>query len=113
VADPENMADPDFKALEPIGGTPVAPAHGIAAMALSFALRYHDINTVQDGALYQQYKLEGKNMTGLHLEMVFETAMQMERHILSAPNRLAELVMDAVIEAVDGQEPDAEPEAEQ
>ena len=93
--------DEAFKELEPIGDTKVAPAHGIAALALNMALKYHGINTVQDGTLYQQYKLEGKNMTPLHLDMVFETAMKMEMHLLSAPERMAKLILDAVIEAVD------------
>jgi hypothetical protein len=52
----------DFKELEPLKDTPIAPAHGIAAIALNMALKYHDINTVQDGLLYQQYKLEGKKL---------------------------------------------------
>ena len=62
----DEPADP-FKAIEAIGDVPIAPAHGIAAVALSLALRYHDINTVQDGVLYQQYKMEGRNMTDLKL----------------------------------------------
>lgn len=78
-----SVAEP-FKALEPIKNTTVAPAHGIAAIALSMAMKYHDINTVKDGALYQQYKLEGKNFAPLHLDMVFETAIRIEAHLLGA-----------------------------
>ena len=88
--------DHPMKALEPIGGTAVAPAHGIAAIALNMALKYHDIATVQDGTLYQQYKLEGKNMIPLHLNMVFETAILMEMHLLGASERIAKLVVDAI-----------------
>lgn len=75
---------------------PIAPAHGIAAIALSLAVKYHDIGTVQDGALYQQYKLEGKNMIPLHLDHVFETAMKMEAWLLASSQRIAKIVVDAL-----------------
>jgi len=87
-----------FNALEPVRDTRVAPAVGIASLALNFALKYHDINTVQDGALYQQYKLEGRNMRSLHLDHVFETAIRMERHLLAASDRIAKIVVDAIAE---------------
>lgn len=77
-------------------GTPVAPAHGIAAMALGFALKYCDINTVQDGALYQQYKIEGRNMHALHLDHVFETAIAIEKHLLASSDRIAAMLVDAL-----------------
>lgn len=76
--------------------TAVAPAHGIAAIALSMALKYHDINTVQDGVLYQQYKMEGRNMRELHLSMVFDTAIQIEAHLMGASERIAKMVVDAL-----------------
>jgi hypothetical protein len=95
-----NIAEP-FKVLEPHGNTPLAPAHGIAALALSLALKYHDINTVHDGTLYQQYKLEGRNMRGLNLDFVFETAIRMERHLLASSDRIAGLLVDAIAAAVD------------
>lgn len=82
--------------LEPVKDTAVAPAHGIAALALNFALKYHDINTVQDGTLYQQYKLEGRNMQPLHLDYVFETALRIEAHLLGASDRIAKLIVDAL-----------------
>lgn len=86
---------------------PVAPAHGIAAIALTMAMKYHDIATVQDGTLYQQYKLEGKNMVPLHLDMVFETAIQIERHLLASSDRIASLLVDA-LEATVEDEPEQE-----
>src|SRR5215467_4178159 len=82
-------------------GTPVSPASGIAAIALSLAMKYHDITTVQDGALYQQYKLEGRNLTPLHLDMVFETAIRIELHLLGASERIAKVVVDAIAEGVE------------
>ena len=98
-------ADKPFKELEPLKDTPVAPAHGIAALALNMALQYHNINTVQDGALYQQYKLEGKNMAPLHLDMVFETAIKMEAYLLGASDRVAKLIVDALAVQVEDDEP--------
>lgn len=102
--------DVNFKAREAMGPVDdvadhlpdvrVAPAHGIAAMALSMAIKYHDITIVKDGAMYQQYKLEGRNMRGLELNMVFETAMQMEAWLLGASERISKLVIDAVVDAI-------------
>lgn len=88
--------------------TPMAPATGIAAIALNMALKYHDINTVQDGTMYQQYKLEGKNMHALHLDHVFETAIRMEMHLLGASERIAR-----VVDAIASMPPDDEPPSAQ
>lgn len=100
-----------FTDLAPISSTPVAPAHGIAAMALSFALKFHGITTVTDGAMYQQFKLEGKNMTPLHLSDVFETAIQIERHLLAGSERVAAMVVDALVDSSLDSEPDGDPDA--
>lgn len=102
------MANEDnpIKSLEPlIGDTPIAPAQGIAAIALSMALKYHDIGMIRDGALYQQYKIEGRNFSTLHLDVVFETAMQIEAYLLSASERIAKIIVDAL---VDGDESEKE-----
>lgn len=90
-------AEPSFKSLQKhLGDTPIAPAHGIAALALDMALKYHDINTIKDGVLYQQYKLEGRNMRDLHLDVVFETAIKMENYLLGASDRIAKVVVEAL-----------------
>lgn len=83
---------------------PLGVAHGIAAIALQMAIKYHDIGTVQDGTLYQQYKLEGKELIPLNLAMVFETAIQIERHLLGASERIATLVVEAVAGVVEEDE---------
>lgn len=88
-------------ALKPIGDTPLPTSHGVAAIALTLAMKYHDINTVQDGTLYQQYKLEGKNMQPLHIDIVFETAIRIERHLLASSDRIAQLVVDAVVQGIE------------
>lgn len=95
------------KELGPAGDAPIGPMVGVASIALNMAMKYHDINTVQDGALYQQYKLEGRNMRTLHLDMVFETAIQIERHLLRANKRVALAMMDTLLGPAeeDGAEP--------
>ncbi len=94
--------------LEPMKDAKIAPAHGIAALALNFALKYHDINTVQDGTLYQQYKLEGRNMRELHLDMVFETAIRIEAHLMGSSERIAKLVIDSIAVGIEDEETQAE-----
>lgn len=75
----------------------VGPMIGISAIALNMALKYADINTVQDGVLYQQYKMEGKNMQGLHLAYVFDIAMQIEEHLVKANKRVAQLLVASAL----------------
>ncbi len=96
-------------ALKPIGGTQVAPAVGIAAIVLNMALKYHDIATIKDGTMYQQYKMEGRNLREIHVDHVFETAILMEGHLLGASDRIAQLIVDALeISVVDDQPPESE-----
>lgn len=42
-------------AIPEIKDAPVAPGVAIASIALNMAMKYHDISTVKDGAMYQQY----------------------------------------------------------
>lgn len=86
--------------LAPIADTKVAPAVGIAAIALNMALKYHDTNMVKEGALYQQYKLEGKNLRPYTTDVVIETAKEFELFLLGASDRIAKIIVDAVIEGV-------------
>jgi hypothetical protein len=101
----------EFKGLEPIQDAPVSTTTGIAAIALNMALKYHDTTMIKDGAMYQQYKLEGRNIRGLNLDMVFETAIQIETHLLGASDRIAGLVVDALTAGVAG-ESDENPESD-
>lgn len=90
------MSDDVFEGLDPIKDVPIAPAHGIAAIALSMALKYHNMTVIKDGAMYQQYKLEGKNMRPMDLDLVFETSMKIELYLLSSSKRIAGIVIDAL-----------------
>lgn len=93
--DPKDLA----KELGPAADAPIGPWVGVASIALNMAMKYHDINTVQDGALYQQYKLEGRNMRNLHIDMVFETAIQIEKHLIRSHKRIADALLDQLVEA--------------
>lgn len=101
----ELTADPE---LDPIKDVPISTAHGIAAVALHMALKYHDSTLVKDGALYQQYKLQGVNMRELDLNTVFETAIKIERHLLAGSERIASMVVDALEIAVEQDEKNKE-----
>lgn len=79
-----------------LGNAPVPPGVGIGAIALQMAMKYHEINMVSDGALYQQYKLEGRNMRDLHLADVFDTAIKIEAHLMASSDRIAGIVVDAI-----------------
>lgn len=105
MSDGAMATDDEFQStMEPIGGTKVAPAVGIAAIALNFALKYHGISIVSDGTLYQQYKLEGRNMRELHLSDVFETAIRMEAHLLASEKRIAALIVDALSASIEAED---------
>lgn len=104
---PADVAKPFEELAEHMGNAPVAPAHGVASIALSMAMKYHDIATIKDGVLYQQYKLEGKNLMPLHLDMVFETAIQIEKHLLGSSQRIAAMLIEAITTEVDGDDPPA------
>lgn len=92
--------------LESAKDTPIAPAHGIAAIALNMAMKYHDMNMIRDGALYQQYKLEGRNIGSLNLDVVFETAIRIEMHLLGASDRIAKIVVEALEFKIDEDDPE-------
>ena len=112
--EPENPKGDAFADLEPIKDAPIAPAHGVAAIALHMAIRYHDMAIIKDGLLYQQYKLEGKNMVSLHLDMILETATKIEMWLLGASERIAKIVVEAVVEAAEHEPtPEASPGAEE
>jgi hypothetical protein len=103
--DDDTVSAPIKEVADTLGGdVRIAPAQGIAAIALSMAMKYHDISTVQDGALYQQYKLEGKNMMPLNIGLVFETAAQIERHLMASSERIAGVVIDALTYGEDGED---------
>ena len=106
----DDMTQPLRDVADSMPHAPVGPAHGIAAIALSMAMKYHDINTVQDGVLYQQYKLEGHNLTPLHIDMVFETAIKIEQHLLGASDRIAGMLVE-VIRDVINEDPTDQPPA--
>jgi len=109
-----NKADALEGMPEEVHNAQIGPCIGVAAIALNMAMKYHDIATIQDGTLYQQYKLEGRNMMPLDMSMVFHTAMQIEAYLIAANKRVAKLLVlsaldDEMIhedESQDGAAPD-------
>ena len=98
-----------LKELSPhMGGEKLATGPAIGAVALTLAMKYCDITTVQDGALYQQYKIEGRNMVPLDLAMVFDVAIQIEKHLMGTSERISALVVDALKVIVDEEDEEGE-----
>lgn len=89
--------------LAPFKDAPIGAAQGIASIALTMAMKYHSISTIQDGTLYQQYKLEGRNIREIDINDVFETAKQIEAHLLAASDRVAAMIIDALQAPVEGE----------
>jgi len=92
-----------------MGAVTIAPGVAIGALALNMAMKYHDMSMVSDGTLYQQYKLEGRNMREIGLADVFDTAIQIEAHLLGSSERIASMVVEALV--YDGGEETPETEA--
>lgn len=91
-----------FSSLVPsIGDAPVPTGVGIASVALQLAMQYTNINTVQDGVLYQQYKLENKPMQDLSLQMVFEKALEIEKYLISRNTAVQKLLTDELMGMVE------------
>jgi len=101
-------ADRLTKGLEPMKDTPISTPVGIAAIALNMAIQYHDAATIKDGVMYQAYKMEGRNLRTINIDMVFETAIKIEMHLLGASDRIAKALVEAIQIAVDE---DEEPQA--
>jgi hypothetical protein len=91
--DPRDIA----KELGPAADAQIGAFMAVASIALNMATKYHDINTVQDGTLYQQYKIEGRNIQELHLDMVFETAIRIEEHLVKAHERISGLLLSVLV----------------
>jgi len=89
--------NPISEVAEHIGGREVDPATGISALALGFALKYHDMMLVKDGVMYQAKKMEGVNFRLIDLPDVLETARQFEAWFLNAPERMCKMIDDGTI----------------
>ncbi len=99
---PEHLdATDEVNALaEAVPGAAVAVPQGVAAIALTMAMKYHDMSMIKDGQLYQQYKLEGRNIRNIELSDVFETAIQIERHLMAANERVSAWMLEALEVAI-------------
>jgi hypothetical protein len=82
--------------LEEISEAPIAPGTAVAAIALKMAMTFTGMSLVTDGILYQQYKLEGRNIASIDISWVFEVAIQIERHLLGGSDRIAEMLLEGI-----------------
>jgi len=80
----------------------------VGSIALNMAMKYHGITTISDGALYQQLKLEGKNIQPLHLDLVLSTAERLEMHLMGTQQRLAGMVLDVLMMPADDEDKEAQ-----
>ena len=90
--------DNPMKDMEPVLNTALASPEGISIVSLNFAIKWHDVAVIKDGAMYQAQKAEGKNIRAIGLEDVFETAALFERWLLAAPERLYSVLVEGKIE---------------
>lgn len=94
------MAEHDDELLPSVlpGDTPapLGVAHMISALALNFALKYHNITTVQEGALRESLKRDGINLQPLHLDYVLETARRFELHMMASSARIGALIVETL-----------------
>lgn len=100
----EIPADNPFSGLEPIKEGPISPALMVGAIALNMAMKYADMSMVKDGTLYQQYKIEGRNLNPIKLEWVFSLAREIEMHLMGTSNRLSCMVIEAVMDLAEEDE---------
>lgn len=84
--------------LEGMDSDPLPTSVAISALAMNFAMKWHDMSLIKDGAMYQQKKLEGANIELISLDSVFETAARFERHFLTSSDRIAGIVIDVLAE---------------
>lgn len=87
---------------------PIPSGVAVGALALNFALKYYDMRLVKDGVMYQQLKLEQKELGTFGLQDVFEIAKQIEVHLLATSDRVASLVVEALVDGVLREEPVAD-----
>lgn len=73
----------------------------IRSLSLMLAIKYHGETVVKDGTLYQQYKLEGRNMRTLDDEMIIETAVRYETFIRCGENPERMALIEDIADNID------------
>lgn len=82
----------------------------IRFFALNMAIKYHDSTVISDGVLYQQYRMEGKEMQPLTQDHVIATALRYEIFIRCGENTERMAIIEAVSDQLDKSVADWEPE---
>lgn len=91
------MSENPLLDLEPIADQPLPPSVAVSALAMNFALKWHDMRLIKDGTLYQQKKMEGANIQLIDMADVLRTAQQFEAWLLAGQNRHSQMLRDGVI----------------
>lgn len=94
--------NPMLDIVEHAGDGPISASTGISALAMNFALKWHDMRIIKDGTLYQQKKMEGANIQIIDLPDVLQTAMQFEAYLLSGPERHAKILKEDIMKRLVG-----------
>jgi hypothetical protein len=106
--------DEDFGLTPQIADTPLdlTKDEKLRSMALMLAIRHHGDTVIKDAGIYQQYKMEGRNMQPLNDELVIATAVRYEAFIRCGENaeRMAfiEQVADKLDEMIENGDLDEE-----
>lgn len=85
--------DENFGLVPEVANTPLdlTPDQKLRSMALMLSISFHKDTVIKDAGMYQQYKMEGRNMSPLDDETVIKTALRYETFIRcgESPERMA------------------------
>lgn len=57
------------------------PAQSVRTLALTMAVKYHGDTIIKDGGMYQQLRMEQKDIQPTHVNVVLKTAIEFERYL--------------------------------
>ena len=92
------MSDENLTKIEHLEQAPVSASTAIAALAMNFALKWFDMTMVKDGTLYQQYKMEQRNITVIDFPDILKKAAEFEAWLINSDNRQMEQLTPGLIE---------------
>lgn len=99
MKDEDNVfADPS---MEPIRDAPMTTSMAIAAISLNMAMKYHDFTVVKDGVMYQQLKMEQKEMRTIQFEDVLETADRIRDYLIESESVIRSMMTESVMNVLE------------
>lgn len=95
--------DHDFGLVPQIADTPLdlSKDEKMRAMALMLAISFHKDTVIKDAGMYQQMKLEGRNMELLTDATVVATALRYETYIRCGENPERMALIETIADQVD------------